>query len=127
MTGTSIDPLNTVAKSNKPPAPICDCPVNRLNEQIVPLLKRGGPREVVLEEALRKALKHFRSETGTIHRLDAQKQWLHLVAQVSLPPQLIEIVKMIPAGKGVAHRRDELYESLNRARPRAASAIRRPD
>ena len=76
--------------------------MNRLNEQIVSLLKRGGPREVVLEEVLRKALTHFRSETGTIHRLDAEKQWLHLVAQVGLPPRTLEIVKMIPVGKGIA-------------------------
>ena len=66
------------------------------------LLKSGGPREVVLEEALREVLKHFRSETGTIHRLDAEKQLLHLVAQVGLPPQMLEVVKTIPVGKGIA-------------------------
>lgn len=102
MTGTSIEQLNSRAKSNKPPAPICDCDVNKLNEQIVSLLKSGGPREAVLEEVLRKVLKHFRSETGTIHRLDAEKQWLHLVAQVGLPAQMLEVVKMIPVGKGIA-------------------------
>jgi GAF domain-containing protein len=55
-----------------------------------------------LEPVLRAVLKHFNSETGTIHRLDAQKQLLHLVAQIGLPPQLLDIVKTIPVGKGIA-------------------------
>ena len=76
--------------------------MNRLNEHIVSLLKKVGPREVVWEEVLRKVLEHFHSETGTIHRLDAEKQWLHLVAQVGLPPPMLEIVNMIPVGKGIA-------------------------
>ena len=80
----------------------CDCGVNPLNEQIVSLLKSGSQRAAVLEEVLRRALKQFRSDTGTIHRLDAEKQCLHLVAQVGLPPQMLEIVKMIPVGKGIA-------------------------
>lgn len=76
--------------------------MNELNEQIALLLKNGGPREVILEETLRAVLKHFLSETGTIHRLDTEKQWLHLVAQAGLPPQMIEVVKTIPVGKGIA-------------------------
>ena len=76
--------------------------MNKLNEQIALLLKNGGPREVVLEETLRAVLKHFLSETGTIHRLDTEKQLLHLVAQAGLPPQMIEVVKTIPVGKGIA-------------------------
>jgi GAF domain-containing protein len=55
-----------------------------------------------LEPVLRAVLKHFNSETGTIHRLDAQKQLLHLVTQIGLPPQLLDIVKTIPVGKGIA-------------------------
>jgi signal transduction protein with GAF and PtsI domain len=55
-----------------------------------------------LEPVLRKVLKRFHSETGTIHRLDAQTQLLHLVAQVGLPPQLLQVVKTIPVGKGIA-------------------------
>ena len=76
--------------------------MNQLNEQVVALLKSGGQREVVLEEALREVLKHFCSETGTIHRLDAEKQLLHLVAQAGLPPQMREVVQSIPVGKGIA-------------------------
>ena len=54
------------------------------------------------ETMLRATLAQFRSETGTIHRLDAPTQLLHLVAQIGLPPQLLEVVKTIPVGKGIA-------------------------
>ena len=55
-----------------------------------------------LENLLRETLRQFRSETGTVHVLDAEKQLLHLQAQVGLPPQMLEIVKTIPVGKGIA-------------------------
>src|SRR5215469_15675520 len=54
------------------------------------------------ETILREALEQFCSETGTIHTLDADKQLLHLAAQVGLPPQMLEVVKTIPVGKGIA-------------------------
>jgi GAF domain-containing protein len=76
--------------------------VNQLNEPIARLLKSSGPREAVLEETLREVLKQFRSETGTIHRLDAGQQSLHLVAQAGLPPPVVEVVRTIPIGKGIA-------------------------
>lgn len=55
-----------------------------------------------LETILRETLEQFRSETGTIHILDPEKQLLHLAAQAGLPPQLLEVVKTIPVGKGIA-------------------------
>jgi GAF domain-containing protein len=73
-----------------------------LREKIASLLQNGQPCEIVLQETLRIVLAEFRSETGTIHRLDAEKQSLYLVAQVGLPPQMLEIVKTIPVGKGIA-------------------------
>ena len=76
--------------------------VNNPLEHITALLDNSAPREAVLENVLRETLKHFRSETGTIHILDADKQLLHLAAQVGLPPQLMDIVKTIPVGKGIA-------------------------
>ena len=54
------------------------------------------------DQLLRDTLAQFRSETGTIHRLDDQTQLLHLVAHAGLPPQMIDIVKTIPVGKGIA-------------------------
>lgn len=55
-----------------------------------------------LETLLRETLRSFRSETGTIHILDEEKQLLHLAAQIGLPPQLLDVVKTIPVGKGIA-------------------------
>ncbi|HEY5344870.1 MAG TPA: GAF domain-containing protein [Verrucomicrobiae bacterium] len=55
-----------------------------------------------LEKILRDTLATFHSETGTIHRLDSPTQLLHLVAQIGLPPQLLDVVKTIPVGKGIA-------------------------
>jgi len=55
-----------------------------------------------LEQVLRDTLAKFDSETGTIHRLHEPTQLLRLVAQVGLPPQLLDIVTIIPVGKGIA-------------------------
>src|SRR5271154_1344386 len=57
---------------------------------------------IALEKILRETLSQFNSETGTIHVLDPEKQLLHLASQVGLPPQMLEIVKTIPVGKGIA-------------------------
>jgi GAF domain-containing protein len=59
-------------------------------------------QQPLLEPALREVLNHFQSETGTVHRLDADKQLLQLAAQVGLPPQMLDVVKAIPVGKGIA-------------------------
>jgi signal transduction protein with GAF and PtsI domain len=58
--------------------------------------------KAALENILRDTLAKFNSETGTIHILDSEKQLLHLAAQVGLPPQMLEVVKTIPVGKGIA-------------------------
>ena len=58
--------------------------------------------KIALEKTLRETLQKFNSETGTIHILDSEKQLLHLAAQVGLPPQMLEVVKTIPVGKGIA-------------------------
>ncbi len=76
--------------------------VNELSAQIDSLLKIGGQREIVLEQALRGVLKQFHSETGAIHRLDEEEQMLHLAAQVGLPEPMLEVIKTIPVGKGIA-------------------------
>jgi signal transduction protein with GAF and PtsI domain len=55
-----------------------------------------------LDTILHETLQQFHSETGTIHSLDLEKQLLHLVAQAGLPPQLLDVVKTIPVGKGIA-------------------------
>ncbi len=70
--------------------------------QVTVLLQSGRDKQTVLPEALQLLLAALHSETGTIHRLDADKQLLHLVAQVGLPPFMLDIVKTIPVGKGIA-------------------------
>jgi signal transduction protein with GAF and PtsI domain len=55
-----------------------------------------------LETILRDTLAKFNSETGTIHRLHEPTQLLRLLAQVGLPPQLMDMVAIIPVGKGIA-------------------------
>ena len=55
-----------------------------------------------LEKILRDTLAKFNSETGTIHKLHEPTQLLRLLAQVGLPPQLMDMVTIIPVGKGIA-------------------------
>src|SRR5688572_372474 len=71
-------------------------------EQIASLLGQSADQQVALEETLRRALTLLNSETGTIHRLDQEKQLLLLTAQIGLPPFMLDIVKTIPVGKGIA-------------------------
>jgi len=76
--------------------------MQELPDQIRALLQTSGSVETVLPEALKLVLAAFKSETGTIHKLDAEKQLLHLTAQVGLPPFMLDMVKTIPVGKGIA-------------------------
>jgi L-methionine (R)-S-oxide reductase len=76
--------------------------MSELHEQIEDLLKSEPKRETVLPQILHLVLAKFHSETGTIHRLDRENQLLYLAAHVGLPPQILEVVKTIPVGKGIA-------------------------
>jgi putative methionine-R-sulfoxide reductase with GAF domain len=76
--------------------------MNNLNDQLTAILKSPPDRETALTKALEQILADFHSETGTIHQLDRERQLLHLSAQMGLPPQLLDVVKTIPVGKGIA-------------------------
>ena len=76
--------------------------MSEFSNQITALLNSGAGSETILQNVVQATLKHFNSETGTIHRLDVEKQLLHLAAQVGLPPPMLGIVKTIPGGKGIA-------------------------
>jgi L-methionine (R)-S-oxide reductase len=76
--------------------------MNTLIPQIAGLLGQGTDRTALLEAALAATLAEFKSETGTIHLLDWEKQLLHLAAQIGLPLAVLEVVKVIPVGKGIA-------------------------
>lgn len=73
-----------------------------LCEQVEAALTNDPNRITALEQALQVTLARFHSETATIHRLDSENQLLYLAAQVGLPPQMLELVKTIPVGKGIA-------------------------
>jgi L-methionine (R)-S-oxide reductase len=55
-----------------------------------------------LQSVLGLVLTRFKSETGTIHILDREKKFLHLKAEIGLPPAVLDVVKVIPVGKGIA-------------------------
>jgi len=76
--------------------------MSELTHHIKALLQSGGSADTILPEALKLVLAAFKSETGTIHKLDPEKQLLHLAAQVGLPPFMLDVVKVIPVGKGIA-------------------------
>jgi L-methionine (R)-S-oxide reductase len=76
--------------------------MNQLPGKIEAVLTSQSDRETALKKALEHILADFRSETGTIHRLDTEAQLLHLRAQVGLPPQMLDVIKTIPVGKGIA-------------------------
>jgi len=76
--------------------------MEELTEQIAAGLKNNPDHETALTQILHAVLAKFNSETGTIHKLHEPTQWLRLVAQVGLPPQLLDVVKVIPVGKGIA-------------------------
>ena len=76
--------------------------MNPLFDQLSGLVAAGGPREELLASLMNAILAGFHSETGTLHRLEADTQCLKLVAQKGLPPQLLDIVGTIPVGKGIA-------------------------
>jgi L-methionine (R)-S-oxide reductase len=76
--------------------------MNHLPEQIKAMLTKTSEHNTALQETLRLILADFNSETGTIHWLNPEGQLLHLRAQVGLPPQMLDVVKTIPVGKGIA-------------------------
>jgi GAF domain-containing protein len=76
--------------------------MNELRREIAAVLGKTTGREAVLHEALQRILAALHSETGTIHLLNRETQLLQLAAQIGLPPQMLDIVKTIPVGKGIA-------------------------
>lgn len=76
--------------------------MSQLRGQLETTLKTISERNVALQELLPLILSDFQSETGTLHWLDAEKQLLQLGAQAGLPPQMLDVVKTIPVGKGIA-------------------------
>ena len=59
-------------------------------------LRQGAPTEV-----LAATIQHFGCNAGTIHRLGLAGD-LELVAHSGIPPTIIDIVRKVPIGKGIA-------------------------
>ena len=76
--------------------------MNPLAGELETVLKTTSERDALLLETLKLILTDFQSETGTIHWLEPDQQLLQLGAQVGLPPQMLDVVKTIPVGKGIA-------------------------
>jgi L-methionine (R)-S-oxide reductase len=53
-----------------------------------------------LSDALQAVLDHFGCQAGTYHRL--QDGALQLVASKNIPPPVVELVRQVPLGKGIA-------------------------
>jgi putative methionine-R-sulfoxide reductase with GAF domain len=76
--------------------------MSQLGHQIQSALREHASPATVLNEVLSLVLASLQSETGTVHWLDAKTQLLQLAAHVGLPPFMLDIVRTIPVGKGIA-------------------------
>lgn len=72
------------------------------NNIVRSLIQFSDSRDAALERALEEVLTKFRAQTGTIHLLDTTRNLLILKVGKGLPPQVREITKEIPIGKGIA-------------------------
>ena len=73
-----------------------------LRETIASLLENAPVSESTLDAILGLVLEAFRSETGTLHLLDARSRVLHLAAHRGLPAAMLDAIRSIPVGKGIA-------------------------
>ncbi len=53
-----------------------------------------------MRDALERIMRRYPADTGTIHRLDGDV--LVLEAEIGLPPPVVDIVRRVPIGKGMA-------------------------
>jgi putative methionine-R-sulfoxide reductase with GAF domain len=73
-----------------------------VTSEIEELLDAGEPAETKLLAALQRVLGHFDCAVGTIHGIDPASGMLTLRAQVGVPAGLLDRVRIIPIGKGMA-------------------------
>lgn len=55
-----------------------------------------------LDDALRLIIAHFKAESGTIHFIDDKDGALHLKASSGIPDVVLNMVRVVPIGKGMA-------------------------
>lgn len=73
-----------------------------LKEEIRALLQQGGDTDPAYEQVLGKLLAAFDCPVGTIHTVDPATGLLKLRARRGIPESILEKVRMIPIGKGMA-------------------------
>ena len=87
--------------------------MNDFLQEVELLLKSGGDRDALAQQILNATLLHFDSETGTIHWLDKEKQVLRLAAQTGLPEVVLDAIRTVPVGKGIAGQTVERNEPVS--------------
>jgi L-methionine (R)-S-oxide reductase len=73
-----------------------------LKSEVRKLLQQGGDTDPALEQVLGKLLEAFDCPVGTIHTVDAATGLLKLRARRGIPDSILDKVRMIPIGKGMA-------------------------
>lgn len=55
-----------------------------------------------MEQALLEAIRHLDADSGTIHLKEPGRWVLRLAASHAIPPQVLDVVREVPWGKGMA-------------------------
>jgi putative methionine-R-sulfoxide reductase with GAF domain len=66
------------------------------------ILQKGGNSDPTMDLVLTKLLDAFQCQVGTIHTIDASTGMLKLRARKGIPDSILDKVRMIPIGKGMA-------------------------
>ena len=65
-------------------------------------LQKGGNSDPTMDLVLSKLLEAFQCQVGTIHTIDASTGMLKMRARRGIPDSILDKVRMIPIGKGMA-------------------------
>ena len=74
----------------------------RLESTLRACLETDSPIETRLQSSVEEIARSFEAHTCTLHETDPSGEWLHLRAQIGLPPHILQITQTIPVGKGMA-------------------------
>lgn len=66
------------------------------------ILLKGGNSDPAMDQVLSKLLETFQCQVGTIHTVDSSTGMLKMRAKRGIPDSILDKVKMIPIGKGMA-------------------------
>lgn len=73
-----------------------------LKQEILDMLQSGGDTDSILESVLGRLLQAFDCAVGTIHTVDPATGLLRLRARRGIPDSILDKVRTIPIGKGMA-------------------------